>query len=538
MSRPENDALLAGIIAHPQDDDRRLIYADWLDEAGDPIRAEFIRVQVRLAAGSPADDDYPDLLERKREVLSELWTCGLPEPTLPDVFSFFDDYGGQHKNVADSRSSYYRGFPFFATEPRSNSPFIQDRVRAFRDALPELVARTTIRGLNLFGWWTQFLKEILDCPAAGYFSALRPSKEAWHSTSVADAIVSSPIGDSLRWLDMRGSALGEGELRTLADAGVLGRLNRLEASVCCHPETLPGFAEGGGLSQLRHFEGVLLDDRQEQVIGGDVLSRLPQLHTLESPRPDWVANSGGFESLGALHLQRGERSMATALAASTFPKLACLTLGCGMRNDDLAALCSADWFANLRVLSLARNEIGDKGIMTLTKNPSAAELRILRLGDNKFGKQGLTMLAKESTFPRLTTLDLASEYKRKVSADDVSRFLTALSLPRLRHLNLKGWPVGDAGVKALADNPACERLRVLDLRDCDVGAEGAAALFASAHLRRLVYLGLDGNNPIGASLRALHDPAVLPELCECALPSSVSGDRRKRLAEARKTSFQ
>jgi uncharacterized protein (TIGR02996 family) len=37
--------LLNAIIANPDDDAPRLIYADWLDEQGDELRAEFIRLQ-------------------------------------------------------------------------------------------------------------------------------------------------------------------------------------------------------------------------------------------------------------------------------------------------------------------------------------------------------------------------------------------------------------------------------------------------------------------------------------------------------------
>jgi uncharacterized protein (TIGR02996 family) len=39
-------ALFAKILANPDDDAPRLAYADWLDKHGDPIRAEFIRVQI------------------------------------------------------------------------------------------------------------------------------------------------------------------------------------------------------------------------------------------------------------------------------------------------------------------------------------------------------------------------------------------------------------------------------------------------------------------------------------------------------------
>jgi uncharacterized protein (TIGR02996 family) len=42
-------AFLADILAHPDDDAPRLIFADWLDENGGPDRASFIRVQCEMA---------------------------------------------------------------------------------------------------------------------------------------------------------------------------------------------------------------------------------------------------------------------------------------------------------------------------------------------------------------------------------------------------------------------------------------------------------------------------------------------------------
>jgi uncharacterized protein (TIGR02996 family) len=53
-------ALWAAVIAHPDDDAPRLVFADWLEEHGtkvDVARAEFIRVQCELAR-LPADTKY------------------------------------------------------------------------------------------------------------------------------------------------------------------------------------------------------------------------------------------------------------------------------------------------------------------------------------------------------------------------------------------------------------------------------------------------------------------------------------------------
>jgi|SRR5262245_47890266 len=58
-------ALVAAIRAAPEDDAPRLIFADWLDENGWPARAEFIRVQCKLAR-----KESPTLRRREVELLA------------------------------------------------------------------------------------------------------------------------------------------------------------------------------------------------------------------------------------------------------------------------------------------------------------------------------------------------------------------------------------------------------------------------------------------------------------------------------------
>jgi len=71
------------ILANPDDDMPRLIFADWLEERGDP-RSEFIRVQCELARLTPAKP----------------W-MGMPlyEPVLK--------YGGRRTKYVDARLSIY-----------------------------------------------------------------------------------------------------------------------------------------------------------------------------------------------------------------------------------------------------------------------------------------------------------------------------------------------------------------------------------------------------------------------------------------------
>jgi uncharacterized protein (TIGR02996 family) len=63
----QDDAFLQAIIESPDDESLRLIYADWLDERGDP-RGEFIRVQVTLA-NSPDQPRRQELEARQRDLL-------------------------------------------------------------------------------------------------------------------------------------------------------------------------------------------------------------------------------------------------------------------------------------------------------------------------------------------------------------------------------------------------------------------------------------------------------------------------------------
>jgi uncharacterized protein (TIGR02996 family) len=66
---PDADAFLRAIVANPDDDAPRLIYADWLDERGDAERAEFIRLQCSLATEQTKHSPVLLALESRAEDL-------------------------------------------------------------------------------------------------------------------------------------------------------------------------------------------------------------------------------------------------------------------------------------------------------------------------------------------------------------------------------------------------------------------------------------------------------------------------------------
>src|SRR4051812_32083073 len=71
LAMTHDEVFQRDIIENPDDDSRRLIYADWLEEHSQPERAEFIRVQCELA--SLPEDDYLRWMEleaRERALLA------------------------------------------------------------------------------------------------------------------------------------------------------------------------------------------------------------------------------------------------------------------------------------------------------------------------------------------------------------------------------------------------------------------------------------------------------------------------------------
>lgn len=57
---PEESSFLRTICDRPDDDLPRLVYCDWLDENGQPERAEFIRIQIELSKLPNYTSDYAD----------------------------------------------------------------------------------------------------------------------------------------------------------------------------------------------------------------------------------------------------------------------------------------------------------------------------------------------------------------------------------------------------------------------------------------------------------------------------------------------
>lgn len=199
------DAFLQDILAHPDDDAPRLIFADWLEEQGDAnstARAEFIRIQCALA-GQLSEQQRTEFVRREQQIRREWeWEWASPLCTLVHETNFHRGFIDQvvmwtHKFLAHA-GSLFRQAPIQHLTLRQTDEYPTSTHMA---ALAESEYLLWLRSLDLSG-------NELDSRAV---RALVISKHLARLTS----------------LDFMSNRIGDGGIRALARSPLLGRLERL-----------------------------------------------------------------------------------------------------------------------------------------------------------------------------------------------------------------------------------------------------------------------------------------------------------------------
>lgn len=67
----QGKALFQAILDEPDENAPRLVYSDWLEENGEPDRAEFIRLQIQLSRSRNDKRSRARLEKRQAELLAE-----------------------------------------------------------------------------------------------------------------------------------------------------------------------------------------------------------------------------------------------------------------------------------------------------------------------------------------------------------------------------------------------------------------------------------------------------------------------------------
>ncbi|MDP3152646.1 MAG: TIGR02996 domain-containing protein [Archangium sp.] len=104
--------LLAAVLADPEADAPRLVYADWLHERGDP-RGDFISIQCELARGSPREAE----LEEEAAALLEAWSPQWLEGLTPELVQVQFRRGFVETATVRDSQSLAQLESFFQTEP-------------------------------------------------------------------------------------------------------------------------------------------------------------------------------------------------------------------------------------------------------------------------------------------------------------------------------------------------------------------------------------------------------------------------------------
>ena len=142
-----DNPFLQEVIAHPDSDEARLIYADYLEERDDP-RGEFIRVQCELASCSVLSPFYEDLRVRSQELLTEYgeeWAQELGQDVVKAEF---------HRGFISTVTMLGRKIPSQGSQLFSTAPIRWVRMNRVGGASEKIAAApclTQIRRLDVSG---------------------------------------------------------------------------------------------------------------------------------------------------------------------------------------------------------------------------------------------------------------------------------------------------------------------------------------------------------------------------------------------------
>ncbi|VTT97259.1 Repeat-companion domain protein OS=Isosphaera pallida (strain ATCC 43644 / DSM 9630 / IS1B) GN=Isop_0537 PE=4 SV=1: LRR_6: LRR_6: LRR_6 [Gemmataceae bacterium] len=490
-------ALLAAIRATPEEDTPRLAYADWLDEHGNPDRAEFIRVQCRLARAHFSDPEWHDLTWRQDQLLTDArkkaWGELPVKPVKEKTFrrGFVDDISVHASLFLEKADAIFEQVPLWTLRPLKIGP-----VWAALLASPHLLR---VRDLDLHNSALSQVRcrALAASPNLANLHRLNLGTNRTMGANGFRALLASPHLRELRRLDLNNNDLGNDALEALVGCTTLPNLRHLDLS---HngigPDGVAHLARAGWLSQLERL------DLSGNPLGDEGARRLAESSLLAGLRELHLFNTGVGPD--------GVRALVNSPHAAA---VADLSLDWSRDGDLLAEVARSTALPNLRTLRIATGPgVTRDGVGALARSPLASQLRALELP--VFAPSALNALLEAKSLAGLTWLRAsAGRTEPNGERDHVARWLAAAThLTNLRALAIYGCDLRDEDMPVLAGCAHLSGLASLALRGGHLSAAGVEAMAASPHFTRLRSLTLPypstRDDPTRAKLDERFGPGV------------------------------
>jgi uncharacterized protein (TIGR02996 family) len=197
-STSEEERFLSAIRENPDDDSLRLVYADWLEERGDP-RGEFIRIHFELEKLKP--DEGRALRAREIQLLADNKEKWFGE--IRKRFRFWEC----HRGFLDEIHGNVDTFLAYANELFRQHP----------------VQHVTLNGVGMLGGG--YVTELACCRHLPYLMSLRIGGHLT-ITQLRTFLARADLR-RLKMLDLEGNNLANGGAKALATCASLRRLTRL-----------------------------------------------------------------------------------------------------------------------------------------------------------------------------------------------------------------------------------------------------------------------------------------------------------------------
>lgn len=337
------------IIAEPDDDAPRLIYADWLDEQGDADRAEFIRLQIQLSRMLPGEPSREWIKSRADELRQQHhveWVNRLPQ------------FAEIHWEVFD------RGFIVAA---RIDSP------EAYFAHAHEVLVAAPVEELRLhqFTW-----PNALRLAESKYLRRVRVldfgdgNRIANQGT---EGLAKSPYLANLLALNLSWNMLGSAGVRAIAMAPYIRSLRSLKLyHNDVYDDALHYLAESPNLTRLEFL------DMDFTRTGDDGIRAL--------------ARTKHVKGLRALYLNNNlitHDGIAALLKSDVLANVSTLFLNGNYVGDaGVRAIVGSPHLGNLERLHLRRNQISDEGAHALSHWERGSYLKELLIGENRISQLG------------------------------------------------------------------------------------------------------------------------------------------------------